>query len=104
MSIASPEELARYEELRHAVLAATGFCEPSSFAEFCQALGAECPEKGDTSAWRQVWCIVGGLADDGYLTVKKNGRLTESLQLTVAGRDYIRARLDNSRGLLGLTT
>lgn len=93
---------ARDQELIAAVLAATGYTEPSDFNEFCRGLADYCPARGDIAGWRELWATVSALEKERWIIVQRDGRLTTSLQLTKAGADYIRAVLDKQRGLLGL--
>lgn len=95
-------ERKRFKELVYTILAAVGYTEPSDFNEFCRALGEKCPTKGDVPAWREIWATVAKIEEAGWMRVKRNGRMTESLQLTKDGADHIRAVLDKQRGLLGL--
>lgn len=81
------------------VLAAIGSTEPSSFSEFCRAL-KDCPMKGDREGWREVFATLEWLEHQGLVTIERSGRSIESLILTDAGADRIRAKLDTGRGLL----
>jgi hypothetical protein len=81
------------------ILAAIGSTEPSSFSEFCRAL-KDCPAKGDTAAWREVFATLEWLEHQKLVIVERNGRSIESLILTEAGADRIREKLDKGRGLL----
>ena len=81
------------------VLAAIGSTEPSTFNEFCRAL-KDCPIKGDTAGWREVFATLEWLEHQGLVVIERSGRSIESLILTGAGADRIRAKLDKGRGLL----
>jgi hypothetical protein len=81
------------------VLAAIGSTEPSSFNEFCRAL-KDCPRKGDTAGWREVFATLEWLEHQKLIVIDRKGRSIESLILTDAGADRIRAKLDEGRGLL----
>lgn len=80
------------------ILAAIGSTEPSSFSEFCSGL-KDCPTKGDKAGWREVFSTLDTLERSGFVVIGRNGRSIESLILTDAGADRIRAKLDNGRGL-----
>jgi hypothetical protein len=81
------------------VLAAIGSTEPSTFNEFCRAL-KDCPVKGDTAGWREVFATLEWLEHQKLVVIERNGRSIESLILTDAGADRIRGKLDDGRGLL----
>lgn len=81
------------------ILGAIGFTEPSSFGEFCGALGADCPEKGDRDAWRELFSTLNGLAAEGLVEIERDGRNIESIVLTEAGANYIRGKKDAARPL-----
>ena len=81
------------------VLAAIGSTESSSFNEFCRSL-KDCPRKGDTAGWREVFATLEYLEHQGLVAIERDGRSIESLILTDAGADRIRAKLDEGRGLL----
>ena len=81
------------------ILAAIGSTESSSFNEFCRAL-KDCPRKGDTAGWREVFARLESLERQGLVEIERNQRSIESLILTDAGADRIRAKLDEGRGLL----
>ncbi len=80
------------------VLAAIGSTEASTFPEFCRGLASR-PPKGDRDGWREVFASLERLQHQGLLTLTRNGRDVESLRLTPAGADRVRAKLDAQRGL-----
>jgi len=81
------------------ILAAIGSTEPSTFVEFCKSLGSDCPEKGDTSEWPELFANLEYLEHQKLVTIERDQRRIESLQLTDAGADRVRAELDKTRGL-----
>ena len=81
------------------ILAAIGSTESSTFSEFCRAL-KDCPAKGDTAGWREVFETLNDLERQGLVVIEREERRIESLILTDAGADRIRAKLDEGRGLL----
>jgi len=81
------------------ILAAIGSTEPSTFNEFCRAL-KDCPMKGDTAGWREVFATLEWLEHQKLVVIERNGRSIESLILTDAGADRIREKMDKGRGLL----
>jgi len=81
------------------VLAAIGSTEPSTFNEFCRALKG-CPAKGDREGWREVFATLECLEHQRLVIIEREERRIESLILTDAGADRIRAKLDEGRGLL----
>jgi hypothetical protein len=81
------------------VLAAIGSTEPSTFNEFCRSL-KDCPRKGDTAGWREVFATLERVEHQGLVVIEREERRIESLILTHAGADRIRAKLDEGRGLL----
>lgn len=81
------------------ILAAIGSTESSSFNESCRALKV-CPAKGDTAGWREVFETLNDLERRGLVVIEREERRIESLILTDAGADRIRAKLDEGRGLL----
>jgi len=85
--------------MEDAILAAIGSTEPSTFNEFCRGL-KDCPTKGDTAGWREVFTTLDKLEREKLVKIERNGRSIESLILTDAGADRIREKLDNGRGLL----
>jgi hypothetical protein len=81
------------------VLAAIGATEPSDFNEFCRGL-KDCPAKGDTAGWREVFNILRQLEADQLVEVSRTGKTIDTMQLTEAGAARARERLDSQRGLL----
>ena len=81
------------------VLSAISFTEPSDFNEFCRGLGKDCPAKGDTADWRELFSLLNECEQDGLVIVERSGRSIESVTLTDAGATLVRAQLDNKRGL-----
>ena len=83
------------------ILSAIGSTEPSTFSEFCQALGDDCPASGDKDNWRRVLNLISTCAQLGFITVDRVGGKIGSLMLTKQGADRVRSKLDAKRGLLG---
>jgi len=83
------------------ILAAIGSTEPSTFNEFCRSL-KDCPAKGDTAAWRELFATLEWLEHQQLVRIERSGRSIESLILTDAGADRIRSKLDNTKGLFRL--
>lgn len=81
------------------ILSAIGSTEPSTFAEFCRAL-KDCPEKGDTAGWRQLFGDLEYAEHRKLVVIERDQRRIESLQLTEDGAAEVRASLDKGRGLL----
>jgi len=80
------------------ILAAIGSTEPSSFSEFCREL-KDCPVKGDTAAWRELFATLEWLEHQKLIVIERSGRSIESLILTEHGADRVRGKLDKTRGL-----
>lgn len=80
------------------ILAAIGSTEATTFSEFCHAY-ADCPEKGEREAWRELFDALRELERDGLAEVERAGRNIQSLMLTDAGADRVRGKLDAGRGL-----
>jgi hypothetical protein len=91
--------MAERNEEEDGILAAIGSTEPSSFSEFCRSL-KDCPAKGDTAAWRELFAALEWLEHQKLIVIERSGRSIESLILTEDGADRIRGRLDDARGLL----
>lgn len=72
--------------------------EATTFPEFCRNL-KECPKRGDREAWRAVFAGLEQLRTDGLVTIIRQAGEIQSLQLTPAGADRVRAQLDAERGL-----
>lgn len=83
------------------ILSAIGSTEPSTFSEFCSALGDDCPASGDKNGWRAVMNFIGLGERSGFIEVDRVGGKIDSLQLTRQGADRVRSKLDAKRGLLG---
>jgi hypothetical protein len=84
------------------ILAAIGSTECSSFNDFCSGLGADRPEAGDRSGWREVFSLLGECEREGLVEVERVEGKIETLVLTEAGAAQVCAKLDAKRGLLGL--
>jgi hypothetical protein len=84
-----------------AILSAIGSTEPSTFGEFCNALGDDCPASGDKNGWRAVLSFISLGERSGFITVDRVGGKIDSLLLTRQGADRVRSKLDAKRGLLG---
>lgn len=81
------------------ILAAIGSTEVSDFNDFCSGLGADRPEAGDRSGWREVFTLLGECERDGLVEVERVEGKIDTLILTEAGAARVRARLDAKRGL-----
>lgn len=68
------------------ILAAIGSTESSSFSEFCRSL-KDCPAKGDTAAWRELFATLEWLEHQKLVVIERKGRSIESLILTDAGAE-----------------
>ncbi len=66
--------------------------EPATFSEFCRALGDDCPERGDKEEWADLFSHINMAESLGLIEVERDGRNTESLQLTEAGVAEVRGR------------
>lgn len=84
------------------VLAACSSSEPSTFSELCAGLGDSCPDKGDKSAWRDLFQTLDNCERDGLVDIDRVGGKLESVILTDAGADRVREKLDRRRGLLSV--
>ncbi|MGH8597515.1 MAG: hypothetical protein ACREXT_12730, partial [Gammaproteobacteria bacterium] len=84
------------------LLSAIGSTEPSTFYEFCSALKDDCPEKGDRDAWRELFGSLELAARHGFLDIERTEKSIESLQLTAAGANRVRASFDQKRGLFSV--
>ena len=82
------------------ILSAIGSTEETSFSEFCQALGGDCPEGRDE--WREMFQTLRRLEDEGLIDVSKLDGKIDGMILTEAGADRIRAKMDARRGLLSI--
>lgn len=82
-----------------AILKAIGTTEPINFAKFCHGLGDQCPEKGDTIRWSGIFSGLRNAEALGLILVTRIGKDIDTLRLTEAGADRIRARLDAAREL-----
>lgn len=81
------------------ILSAIGSTEPSTFAEFCRAY-ADCPERGDTAGWRELFGAMEWLEHQKLVVIERTNNRIGSLQLTDAGADRVRGQMDAARGLL----
>lgn len=72
------------------LLAAISSSEPATFSEFCHALGGDCPERGDKEEWAELFVLINDAEALGLVDVERDGRNTESLQLTEAGASAVR--------------
>lgn len=67
------------------LLKSIGSTEESSFNEICQALGDDCPEKGDSVAWGELFRLIDSAEKSGLIEVSRTNRRTDSAILTEAG-------------------
>lgn len=78
------------------ILAAIGFTEPSTFSEFCEALGDDCPQSGNRAEWTDVFGKLRVLESERYVIIVRDRQNIQQLQLTEKGanriRDYNHAR------------
>lgn len=80
------------------ILSAIGSTEPSSFNEFCSALGSDRPDNKDD--WRDLFGQLNKLEFNGLVIIDRDAnRKIGSLVLTTEGSNLIRATMDNKRGL-----
>lgn len=80
------------------ILAAIASTSETSFSEFCQALGDDCPDGKDE--WREMFARLRRLENEGLIEVSKLDGKIDGLILSEAGANRIRAKLDARRGLL----
>ena len=67
------------------ILEATSSTEPSSFSEFCRALGSDCPERGERDEWAELFDCVKAAEILNFIEVERvNGKI-DTLILTEAG-------------------
>ena len=67
------------------VLEATPSTEPSSFNEFCRALGSDCPERGERDDWAELFDCIKAAENLDLIEVERvNGKI-DTLILTEAG-------------------
>ena len=67
------------------LLAAIGSTEESSFGEMCNALGDDCPDKGDKTAWHTLFNMINIAEEEELVEVHRNGTKIDGLILTEAG-------------------
>jgi len=82
------------------LLSAIGSTEETTFNELCQALGDDCPERGNTPEWRDLFRTVSCAEKEGLVRVDRVGGKIGTLILTEAGAARVREKLDRRRGLL----
>lgn len=89
------------------ILSVVGYTEATTFFELCNGLRSPenniCPEKGDKPAWATLFRFIDDLESEDYLVVQRDGRRTESLQLTDKGADAVRDWADNKRSIIVLS-
>ncbi len=83
------------------ILAACSSTEPSTFNEFARAL-KDCPAKGETAEWREVFGLLNQAEREGLVEVERAGKSIDSLILTDTGAERVRSKLDNKRELFDL--
>lgn len=73
------------------LLKAIGSQEESSFGEICNALGSDCPERGDRDAWREFFSLIRKAKGAGLIDTfeDSNGKF-EAAILTEAGVAKVR--------------
>ena len=81
------------------ILSVVWSSEAMTFNDLCDALGNDCPEKGDREAWRDLFRQLESAKAVGLITLEKRDGRIESIQLTKRGADKIRERADSRRGL-----
>lgn len=74
---------------RQIILKAIGYTEPSTFNEFCSALGTEMPSHKED--WRSLFQTLESLEKDGFVEVERTNGKIDSLQLTEDGANIIRS-------------
>jgi hypothetical protein len=84
------------------ILSAIGSTEASTFSEFCRALKDDCPEKGDTAGWRELFGSLEWAEHQGLIEIDRVNRKIDSLILTEKGAALVRDRLDADKGLLSM--
>lgn len=85
------------------VLAAIPSAAPGDFNDLCRGLGADRP--GERSEWAALFRLLDDCERDGLVEIERienpetKRMQIDSLQLTDAGADRVRAKLDQRRGL-----
>jgi hypothetical protein len=82
------------------LLRAVGSQEPSTFNEFCRGLAGDIPTC--TPEWSALFRQVENCETEEWIEVSRHNGRIESLQLTQAGADKVRAHLDQSKPLFNL--
>lgn len=88
--------------IEDSILASIGFDKAVDFGAFCGGLRREkvCPREGDRTAWANIFNIVNSLVAQKLITITHGeDQNIDSFQLTPAGADRIRGKLDAGRGL-----
>jgi hypothetical protein len=79
------------------LLKAISSTEPSTFNEFCNALETDMPS--EKSQWRELFIALEELEKQGLVEVDRTNGKIDTLMLTEAGADRIRAEMDAERPL-----
>lgn len=72
------------------LLSSIGSTEPSTFNEMCHGLEGDCPEKGDSAAWGELFETIRGAETLGLIKVDRVGGRIDSLILTPTGVERLR--------------
>jgi len=67
------------------LLQAIGSTEPSTFNEICRGLGDNCPERGDSQSWGQLFRMIEEAEVAQLITVSRTRGSLDSAILTEAG-------------------
>lgn len=72
------------------ILQAIPSTEPASFREFCNALGSDCPERGEREDWAELFDCIREAEGNVLIEVERSGNSIETLILTEAGAATVR--------------
>lgn len=67
------------------LLKAIGSTEESSFNEICQGLGDDCPEKGDSKAWSELFSAISRAERQDLIEVSRVSGKIDGAILTDSG-------------------
>lgn len=69
-----------------------GSTEETTFGELCQALGDDCPEKGDRQGWASLFKTIKDAERAGLIEVSRSEGGIDGIILTPDGKDMILRR------------
>jgi hypothetical protein len=73
------------------ILKAISSTEESAFYEFLRGLGSEAPERGDRTAFFQLFRQLDKLENDGLIEISRNGEKIDGMILTESGVARVKA-------------